>query len=1137
MTNYAYSRAENLSLVEAAEAFPLKCPAGLILSTTTVGFYDSPETKTFFVEYPGLPVGAPHRISGIIVYFQISATGSNNNLRTRFRWKDTDYDAGDSFSYTTAPWCYHAEWFPVAPWSLRPWKITDLYDLEVGLTNAGSDVFTVGTIALHVVVEPTPFRSLRFDALGFYDMWDRKPTSGTGAAGFVDLDLSALVDNDQFTLSDGFNELTFTYQQSFDTVMVGDIVIDYSTATTDNEIALRTAQAINNSASWPTHTSNLVATVNGERVIITNLHPGQHGNVTMVATAAAAGIIVGGMSGGTSATSQKYSHVRLDEGQRAYLYPKCASLPSSYLLTESPFMDKLTYASEKKVNAADLVAAAAFSMSCAVNGSEAVFGAPLQDVGPLGAAYLFLKKPDGTWSEMQKLVMAPTVVSCSFGYAVAIAGDLIVVGAPQDGSLFATGGSVHVFERDDNLVTYTLTQTILPSDHAANCQFGHSVAINKCNEILVGACGSAVYGVYSFLKVGGTWTQQQKMGASDTIAADQFGWSLSAHEDSFIVGANLKDAVGAAYVFVKTAGVWAEQDKLIGDSDSATFGDAVSIQSNGCIVGDATDAGVSVNGGAAYLFGRIGTEWEQTDKVRPYETVTVNWFFGNSVSMGGPNYVYVGAYGRLASQGAVYCFSRAPGENDWGLTKIVAASDTANNDYFGQALASDGETLAVGAPAEDEVAATAGSAYLYEDDGYAWGSDCTFLQTLRLEETDYELPYNLDIDKIQFEVRLKGNGSFTPLLRDENVDTLGEPTSVTASWQTFRFPYYYRPSFTSEPSPWDLIRVRAAEFGLVNVSSENHWGHGRIDIFASLHTIDNFYVVPTGIGTWNHWSTASPNGGEQHYQDVNTNDNSTYLAATITDRQAFQSFAVSNSYSGQIYGARWMGRFRTRSTAKVVPLIIKSSEVYMGHPTYLNAWQWTEVAYDMWLNPVTGTPWASTDLQSMEVGMVLLEGDAECSRIVLEASLVPPVVSSSEDATWKASFTTTANEVLARCVADNTIYKIDKFSVGRGGFQYDNPGVVLPVDANLTHLAEEVWSGEITQADSLAFTAYYWCVIPPDTVGDPIGELMLWARIISSDNPKDKVGHYIPWACTHFPADFHTRKKLNVLRIALAYNV
>ena len=153
------------------------------------------------------------------------------------------------------------------------------------------------------------------------------------------------------------------------------------------------------------------------------------------------------------------------------------------------------------------------------------------------------------------------------------------------------------------------------SDGAATDSFGNSVALSG-DTALVGALGGDVGAfadqgsAYVFVRSGATWTQQQKLVASDGAYSDQFGVSVALSGDTALVGAPSDDVgananQGSAYVFVRNGATWAEQQKLTASDGAADdlFGIAVTLSGDTALVGaHSDDVGANANQGSAYVF-------------------------------------------------------------------------------------------------------------------------------------------------------------------------------------------------------------------------------------------------------------------------------------------------------------------------------------------------------------------------------------------------------------------------------------------------------------------------------------------------------------------------------------------------------
>lgn len=95
-------------------------------------------------------------------------------------------------------------------------------------------------------------------------------------------------------------------------------------------------------------------------------------------------------------------------------------------------------------------------------------------------------------------------------------------------------------------------------------------------------------------------------------------------------------------------------------------------------------------------------------------------FFGYRVAIDG-NTAVVGAFGKDGidvDRGSVYVYVRAG--NDWSRQQTIAAPTNAVNASFGRAVAIAGDTIAVGAPFDDNTESGAGAVYIYTRSGNVW---------------------------------------------------------------------------------------------------------------------------------------------------------------------------------------------------------------------------------------------------------------------------------------------------------------------------------------------------------------------------------------------------------------------------------
>ena len=343
------------------------------------------------------------------------------------------------------------------------------------------------------------------------------------------------------------------------------------------------------------------------------------------------------------------------------------------------------------------------------------------------------------------------------------------------------------------------------SNTGANDQLGYSVALSG-NTMVVGApqesgSSSGVNGpdndsLYQagaasvYVSDGTNWTQQAYLKASNPDSQDFFGWSVAISGDTIVVGAYGEASnatgvngnqgnggfpgMGAAYVFVRSGETWSQQAYLkASNPGQVSFGWSVAISSNTIVVGATgeSSAATGVNGnqivsptnaasasGAAYVFVRSGSTWSQQAYLKASNTGN-NDHFGQSVAVDADT-IIIGAEGErsdadgingnqadnsLSNVGAAYIFFRS--DTNWSQQAYVKASNSDANDNFGWTVAISGDTAIVGAYAEASAAtgingnqtnnATlgAGAVYVFTRSGTNW-SQQAYLKASNAEAGD-----------------------------------------------------------------------------------------------------------------------------------------------------------------------------------------------------------------------------------------------------------------------------------------------------------------------------------------------------------------------------------------------------------------
>jgi uncharacterized protein (DUF2345 family) len=230
--------------------------------------------------------------------------------------------------------------------------------------------------------------------------------------------------------------------------------------------------------------------------------------------------------------------------------------------------------------------------------------------------------------------------------------------------------------------------------------------------VLVGAYGASFYrgAAYAFTGSGSAWTQTQKLVANDAAMNADFGVSVALEGNTAILGAYGDSSYqGAAYVFTDAGGTWSQAQKLVASDGAADahFGISVALDGSNALIGaESATVGDNTHQGAAYAFSTSGSNWTETQKLTSSNGVAWD-YFGRSVALDGANAI-VGAYGPNALQGAGYLFANVGGA--WSETQALVASDGASGDQFGIMVALSGSTVLVGANGAHNFQ---GTAYFY----------------------------------------------------------------------------------------------------------------------------------------------------------------------------------------------------------------------------------------------------------------------------------------------------------------------------------------------------------------------------------------------------------------------------------------
>ena len=372
-----------------------------------------------------------------------------------------------------------------------------------------------------------------------------------------------------------------------------------------------------------------------------------------------------------------------------------------------------------------------FGSSVAIDGSNLGIGAILADGGAdnSGAAYVFKITDINNFPQTKLSGNSTAKTGDHFGNSLDISGDTLVIGAHwmDDGDLKNSGAAYVVkFSYDESQDLWDTEGVELTGDPVENVEFGYAVAISG-DVVVVGARKDSEKGLYSgsvyvFRNNGSTWIREAKLYADDAQAYEYFGSSVAIDGDTLVVGATKGGEgdlqTGSVYVFEYNHNdlVWEQKTELFGDDIEVgdKFGYSVAIEGDTIIVGAPRHDDSETDSGAAYVFRRDAGTWIQ-DPNFTGSGLFEKAYFGHSVALSG-NTAVVGAYRNdldvdsnlLVDAGSAYVF-RFDG-SIWPEEEKLIPADAVGGEEFGWAVAISGDTVVVGAHKDGNFA---GSAYVF----------------------------------------------------------------------------------------------------------------------------------------------------------------------------------------------------------------------------------------------------------------------------------------------------------------------------------------------------------------------------------------------------------------------------------------
>lgn len=396
-----------------------------------------------------------------------------------------------------------------------------------------------------------------------------------------------------------------------------------------------------------------------------------------------------------------------------------------------------------------------------------------------GAAFVF-ERSGNNWIQAAYLKQNSAAPGQFFGSSVAVSGNWIAVGFPGDSATLPGSGSVYLYRRQSG--SWSLYQILIPDSPSSFDSFGYALAIHG-ELLVVGAPGessnatgvngnaldnSAHYAgaAFAFRFDGSQWNQEAYLKASNTDAEDRLGTVVAVFDHRIAVSSTIEassaggvdgdaslndmNRAGAVYLFEIAGSSWSQvaycKASFPGHQDD--FGTALALGTDRLLVGaQGEDGPIGGDGstdsmtdsGAVYEYSPGLTGWEFVRYIKP-DSVSSSDRFGWSLALKGTT-LLASSPGNDCRGNEIGADISASGNGDSGgayllnlavdppaLQAFLKASNADPVDTFGHAVGLGAEYLCVSAQYERSLAGSGaidpsnndgslvGAAYVFQRD-------------------------------------------------------------------------------------------------------------------------------------------------------------------------------------------------------------------------------------------------------------------------------------------------------------------------------------------------------------------------------------------------------------------------------------
>ncbi|WP_309642070.1 T9SS type A sorting domain-containing protein [Flavobacterium sp.] len=321
----------------------------------------------------------------------------------------------------------------------------------------------------------------------------------------------------------------------------------------------------------------------------------------------------------------------------------------------------------------------------------------LSESASVGKVYLF-NTIDNALQQTTSFYPDDALISDKFGASISIHNDFIAIGAPFHDANFENSGAVYLYHKVDGV--YQLMQKITATDANTNDNFGSFVKVYN-NQLFISAAGDEPDGqdinadngsVYVYALVGTEWTFSEKIAVA---ISKHFGQKVEAENNTIVIAFDNPNGTTSdysLYTYVWNNTHWTYENQLYwsntqqGDNDFSLSNNELFIVTTG--------SNNVVN--SIKFYSKVGAAWVgvSTLDMGPDNAMTKIKVNNNTMFLGSTKYTL-----QAERNFPLRIFKR--NGNYWNPQfTIHGTGPTGLDDYFGSAIASQGNAIVIGAPKE-----------------------------------------------------------------------------------------------------------------------------------------------------------------------------------------------------------------------------------------------------------------------------------------------------------------------------------------------------------------------------------------------------------------------------------------------------